>query len=100
MALKNQDFTHKDIKSELNSGNVCYHSVQYLLPFHLLSKNLTLKSHKTVILPVVVYWCETCSLTSKEEYRLRVLCRISGTKWKEETQGWTKLLMSSFIICI
>ena len=38
----------------------------------LISKNLKIKIYRTVILPVVLYVCETWSLTLREEYRLRV----------------------------
>jgi hypothetical protein len=38
----------------------------------MLSKNIKIRIHKTVILPVVLYGCETCSLTLREEHRLRV----------------------------
>ena len=37
-----------------------------------LSKNLKIKIYKTIILPVVLYGCETWSLTIREEHRLRV----------------------------
>jgi hypothetical protein len=48
------------------------------------------------MLPVVLYGCETWSLTLREERRLRVfenrlLRRISGPKRDEETRGWRKL---------
>ena len=36
------------------------------------SKNLKIKIYKTIILPVVLYGCETWSLTLREECRLRV----------------------------
>jgi archaellum component FlaC len=36
--LSNQTDIHDEIKSRLNSGNACYHSVQNLLSFHLVSK--------------------------------------------------------------
>ena len=48
-------------------------TVQTLLSSRLLSKNLKIKIHKTMILPVVLYGCETWSLTLKEECRLRLL---------------------------
>jgi hypothetical protein len=59
------------------------------------SKNLKIKIHKTVILPVVLYGCETWSLTLREEHRLRVfenkmLRRIFGPK-REEDGSWRKL---------
>ena len=49
--------------SRLRSGNACYHSVQNLLSSRLLSKNLKFKIYITIILPVVLYGCETWSLT-------------------------------------
>jgi hypothetical protein len=38
----------------------------------VLYKNLKIKIHKTVILSVVLYGCETWSQTLREEHRLRV----------------------------
>ena len=38
----------------------------------LLSKNTKIKIHRTIILPVVLYGCETWSLTLMKEHRLRV----------------------------
>jgi hypothetical protein len=42
----------EEIKSRLNSGNVCYHSVQSILSSRLLSRNVKFKIYKTIILPV------------------------------------------------
>jgi hypothetical protein len=66
------------------------------LSSRLLSKNVKVRIYKTIILPVVLYGCETWSLTLKEERRLRVfenrvLRRIFGPKRDEETGGWRKL---------
>ncbi|KAJ4444011.1 hypothetical protein ANN_05800 [Periplaneta americana] len=62
----------------------------------LLSKNLKVRIYKTVILPVVLYGCETWTLTLREEHRLRVfenkvLRKIFGTKRDEVTGEWRKL---------
>jgi hypothetical protein len=57
----------EEIKSRLNSGNACYHSVQSLLSSHLLSRNVKIKIYKTITLPVVLYRYETWSLTLREE---------------------------------
>jgi hypothetical protein len=38
--LTDQNCMHEDIKSRLNSGNACCHSVQSLLSSRLLSRNL------------------------------------------------------------
>jgi hypothetical protein len=61
--LTNQNDIHNEIKSRLNSGDGCYHSVQNLLSSRLISRSLKIKIYKTVILPVVFYGCETWSLT-------------------------------------
>jgi hypothetical protein len=69
--VTDQNCIHEEIKSRINSGNACYHSVQSHLSSRLLSWNVRVKIYKTIILPVV-YGCETWSLTLKEEHRLRV----------------------------
>jgi hypothetical protein len=61
--ITNQNDIRDEIKSRLNSGNACYYSVQNLLSSRLISKNLKIKIYKTVVLPVVLYWCEIWSLT-------------------------------------
>jgi len=61
-----------EIKSRLRSGNACCYSVQNLLSSRLLSKNLKIKIYRTIILPVVLYGCETWSLTLREKRKLRV----------------------------
>jgi hypothetical protein len=94
--LTDQNHMHEGIKSRLNSGNACYRSVQSLLSSHLLSRNLKVKKYRTIILPVVLYGCETWSLTLREEHRLRVfenrvLRGIFGPKRDEVTGEWRKL---------
>jgi hypothetical protein len=71
--LTNQNFIQEEIKSRLNSGYACYHSVQNILSSSLISKNFKIKIHITVILPVVLCGCDTWSLILREERRLRVL---------------------------
>jgi len=70
--LTHQNFIPEEIKSRLRSGNSCYRLVQNLLSFRLLSKNLKIKIYRNAILPVVLYGCETWSLTLREERKLRV----------------------------
>ena len=70
--LTNQNFIQEEIQSKFKSGNVCCRSVQNILSSSLLSKNLKIKICRIIILPVVLYGCETWSLTLWEERRLRV----------------------------
>jgi hypothetical protein len=86
----------EEIKRRLKSGNDFYHSFQSLLSSHLLSKNLKARIYKTIILPVVLYGCETWSLTLREEHRLKVfanrlLRRIFGPKKDEVKEECWKL---------
>jgi hypothetical protein len=95
--LMDQNCIHEEIKSRLNSGNACFHAFQNLLSSCLLFRNVKIKIYKTIILPVVLYGCETWSVTLREERRLRVfenrvLRRIFGPKRDEVTRGWRKLL--------
>jgi hypothetical protein len=94
--LTDQNCINEEIKSRLNSGNVCYHSVQNLLSSRLLSSNVKVKICKTIVLPVVLYGCKTWSLTLREEHRLkvfenRVLRIIFGPKRYGLTRDWRKL---------
>jgi len=96
--LTNQNSIQEEIKNRLKSGNVCYYSVQNILYSSLLSKNLKNKIFRTIILPVVLYGCETWSLTLRGERKLsvrvfenRVLRRIFGPKRDELTGECRKL---------
>jgi hypothetical protein len=94
MIVTNQILISEEIK-RLSSGNACYHSVQNLLSSCLLSKNVKMRIYKTILLPVVLYGCETWSLTLREEHRLRVfenrvLRRIFGLKRDEVIKGQRK----------
>jgi hypothetical protein len=86
----NQNVIQEEIKRRFNSGSACYHSVQNLLSSRLLSKNIKIRKYKNIILPVILYGCEICSLLLREKYRLRVfenrvLRRIFGPKGDEVT---------------
>jgi hypothetical protein len=83
-------------------GTLLNFLVQYTVQLSscLISKNLKIKIYKTVILPVVLYGCETWSLTLGEEHRLRVfensvLRKIFGPK-REEDGSWRKLHNDEF----
>jgi hypothetical protein len=91
-------------KSRLNSGNACYHSVQSLLSFRLLSRSVKVKIYKTIIMPAVLYGCETWTLTLREEHRLRVfenrvLRRIFRLKRDEKQENAGSCTVRSFIFC-
>jgi hypothetical protein len=90
MTVTNQNLIQEEIKTKLNSGNACYHSVQNIPSSRLLSKNFKIRIYKTIILPVFLQGCKTLSLTLREEQKT-VLRRIFGPKRDEVTGEWTKL---------
>ena len=77
-------------------GNACYYLLAKILSSRLLSQKLKVNVYKTSILPVVLYGCETWSLTLREEHRLRVLQnkvlrKTFGAKIDYITWEWRKL---------
>ena len=94
----------EEIKRRINMGNACYYSLQKIFSSRLLSKKLKVKTYKTIILPIVLYGCETWSLTLKEEHRLRVfeikvLRKIFGAKKDEITGEWKSYTILSYRHC-
>ena len=76
--------------------NACYHSKQNPLSSSLLTKNFKIKIYRNIILPVVLYGCETWSLTLQKGRRLRVFenrvpRKIFGSRRDEVTGEWRKL---------
>jgi hypothetical protein len=70
--------------------------VQNLLPSCLLLKKVKIKIYKTIILPMVLYGCETWCLILREGHRQRVfenrvLWRIFGPRRYEVTEKWRNL---------
>ena len=100
IALTNYSSLQEEIKSRLKSGNACYHLVQNLLFSSLLSKNLKIKVHRTLILPVVLYGCKSWLLTLREEHRLRVFeNRVWRRIFGQGNGSGQKYTMRSLMIC-
>jgi hypothetical protein len=62
----------------------------------VLLENIKIKIYINITLPVVLYGCETWSLTLRDKHRLRVfqnrvLRRLFGTKRDEVTEEWRRL---------
>jgi hypothetical protein len=94
--VTNQNLIQEEIKRGLNSGSDCYRSVHNVLSSRVLSKNLKIKIYKAIVLPVVLYRCETWSLALREEHGLkvfenRVLRRIFVPKRDRILEGQRKL---------
>jgi len=99
--LTNRNCIQKKIKNRSQSGNACCYSVQNTLSSSLLSKNIKIEIYITIILPVVLYGCETWSLTMRDGRRLRVfenkvLGRIFEPKRDELIEEWRKLHNEQF----
>ena len=72
VTVTNRNDIREEIKCRINMENECYYSLEKMLSSRLLSKKLKVKTYETIILPVVLYGCETWSLTLRVEHRLRV----------------------------
>jgi hypothetical protein len=70
--LPNKNSIQEETKTGLKLGNACSHSVQNIWCSRLLSKNLKIKIYRNIILPVVLYGCETWSLSLRERHRLNM----------------------------
>jgi biotin carboxylase len=94
--LTSQNCIEGEIKSRLKSDNAWYCSVQNVLWYSLVYRNINIKVYRTVILCAILYGWETWSLALREERRLRefesrVLRGIFGPKRDEVTRKWRKL---------
>jgi len=78
-----------------NSENACYHSVSECFVFRYAIQNAKVKIHRTIVLPFVLYGCETRSLTLRTKRRLMfenmVLRGIFGPKRDTVTGEWREL---------
>ena len=73
--------------------------------FKSVDKNLKINIYRNIILPVVLYGCETWSLKLREERKLRefenmVLRRIFGPRRDEVTGEWRRLHNEELNDCI
>jgi hypothetical protein len=83
------------VKTKFQTWNK-FREERVTLYFILLFRNYKIKIYRTIILPVVLYGCETWSLTLREEHRLRVfenrVLRGRGTRERDEVTGeWRRL---------
>jgi hypothetical protein len=92
--VTNQNCFHEEIRSTFWGMLAAF--LFRVLTSCLPSKSLKIKTHKTIILPIVLYGCETWSVTLREEHRLRVFekwvrRRIFGRKREEVAGGWRRV---------
>jgi hypothetical protein len=93
--VTNQNLIQEENKRRLNSVNACFGPEPSVFTV-AVEKLKNWEIYKTIILPVVLYQCETLSPTLRGEHRLRVfenrvLRRIFGPKRDEVTREWRKL---------
>jgi hypothetical protein len=94
--VTNESLIHEEInKSRLTSGNICYHSVQNILSFLLLSKNANNKAYNSLTLQPVLNGCETFSLAMRKAQadgvRKQGVENKMGLQKHELTANWRKL---------
>ena len=94
--VTNTNDIREEIKRRIHMENACYYLLDKVLSSRLLFKKLKVNAYTTIIFPVVLYGCETLSLTLREEHMLRVfenkvLRNIFWAKRDEITGEWRKL---------
>jgi hypothetical protein len=85
----------EEVKTRIMQGNRCFYALKHLFTSSLVSRNTKLRLFKTIIRPIVMYGCETWSLTQKQDERLatferKVLRSICGAvceqgRWRIRT---------------
>jgi hypothetical protein len=96
--LTNQNSIQEEVKSRLKECLLLLNAES--LVFQVAIQKFKIRIYRNIILPVVLYGCETWSLTLKEERRLRVfenrvLRRIFGPKRDEVTGNGENYIMRS-----
>jgi hypothetical protein len=83
------------------SGTACYSLVQNTSSYRLLSKTVKIAIYITIILPTVLYGCETWSLTLRKERKLRVFENSLLRKifWRGGGEGVENYEMRNLMIC-
>ena len=94
---------HEEINGRVNFGNVYYHSVRNLWSSCLPYNNRKAKTHKNIILPVVLYGCEAWSFYTKGRTQAEGV-REQGAEedsWAKENNNRTveKTKMRCITIC-
>jgi hypothetical protein len=93
---ENKNYIYEEIKMRLKSGNACDHSMQNILPSSLLPKSIKIKLYRNMFIPVVLYRCESWSLTLRKGRRIsvsenRALRKKFESKRDEVTAEWRRL---------
>jgi hypothetical protein len=65
--ITNNNNISSEISHRINTGNTGYYGLRNILRSRLLKKDTKCKIYKTLIRPVVLYGCESWTLTKKEE---------------------------------
>jgi hypothetical protein len=73
--ITNNNKISSEISHRINMGNTCYYGLRNILRSKLLKEDIKFKIYKTLIRPVVLYGCESWTLTTKEEERLKIFER-------------------------
>jgi hypothetical protein len=92
--ITNENLIQEEIKRRLNSGNAYCHSAQNILSSPTMSKMIKIRIYKTTILPVVLYGCETWSLTLRSPSIIRII-KSRRMRWAGhgETKNVYKILV-------
>ena len=103
VTVTNTNDIREEIKHRIDMGNACYYSIDKILSSRLISKKLKVKTYKTIILPIVLYGCETWSFTLREEHRysrIKYLGRYFGLRETNLQENEERYIIMSYTHCI
>ena len=85
----------EEVTARIGAANRCYYSLTDLFKRRSISRKTKLRIYNTVIRPLLIYGCETWSLTKALEKRFEVfenavLRRIEGPIYDQETNEWRR----------
>lgn len=93
--VTNLNMMEKEITVRIASANKSYYSLMPLMKRKSITRYTKIRLYNTVIRPVVLYACETWSLTKKQQQRIlvfenNILRRITGPIFDEGEQRWRR----------
>jgi hypothetical protein len=97
MCKRHQNRIRDEIKSRLNSGNICYDSVQNLLPSRLISENINSVNSQNYDFTCCFAWvCNLISHTKEMVFENRALRVLFGSEREEVAGSWKRLHNEGF----
>jgi sorting nexin-29 len=93
--VNNNNNMHQEVNERIMCGNRCYYSIVKILKSKLLSRTSKILLYHSYLRPIVIYACETWSITKGDEKKLiiferKILRNIYGSRFNQETNTYER----------